>query len=174
MREPLHLYSHDQPSVFYTDNMADKDLLETCFPSLQENVVPVEKYSDLEALIIPSDVQISILKSTDEINAAMQSILQLLPNDDTTGVVVAALDSEWNVEVSEHGFVTGRGQTAVLQIAVGKHIYVIQVSHSFFTIKCYYKNTSDWSTTGWKAASSYSEAGLVQSTNPKGWAVCDF
>ncbi|KAF8218511.1 hypothetical protein L208DRAFT_1383271 [Tricholoma matsutake] len=132
--------------------MADKDFLETCFPSLRENVVPVEKYSDLEPLIIPSDIQISILKSTNKINAAMQSILQLLPDDDTKGVVVAALDSEWNVEVSEHGFVTGQGQTAVLQIAVGKHIYVIQ------------------STTGWKAASSYSEAGLMQSTNPKGWA----
>ena len=143
MRESLYLYGHDQPSVFYTDNMADKDFLETCFPSLWENIVPVEKYSDLEPLIIPSDVQISILKSTDEINAAMQSILQLLPDNDTKGVVVAALDSEWNVEVSEHGFVTGQGQTAVLQVAVGKHIYIIQVSHSFFTIKYYYKNTSD-------------------------------
>jgi hypothetical protein len=143
MRESLHLYSHDQPSVFYTDNMADKDFLETCFSSLWENIVLVEKYSDLEPLIIPSDIQISILKSTNKINAAMQSILLLLPDDDTKGVVVAALNSEWNVEVSEHGFVTGQGQAAVLQVAVGKHIYVIQVNHSFFTLKYYYKNTSD-------------------------------
>ena len=81
MRESLHFYSYDQPSVFYTDNMADMDFLETCFPFLQENVVPVEKYSDFEPLVIPSDVQISILKSTDEINVAMQSILQLLPDN---------------------------------------------------------------------------------------------
>jgi hypothetical protein len=54
MRESLHLYGHDQPSVFYIDNMADKEFLKNCFPSLQEDVVPVEKYSSLELLMLQS------------------------------------------------------------------------------------------------------------------------
>lgn len=129
MRESLHLYGHEQPSVFYTDNMADKEFLENCFPSLQEGVIPVEKYSNLKPLEIPSDVGIMVIQSVDKINAAMQSLLQLLPDDDAEGVVVIALDSEWDVEVSEQGYVTGRGQTAILQIAFGKQIYIIQVSN---------------------------------------------
>jgi hypothetical protein len=39
----------------------------------------------------------------------MQSLLQLLPDNDAEGVVVIALDSEWNVEVSERGYFSGRG-----------------------------------------------------------------
>ena len=101
MRESLHLYGHEQPSVFYTDNMADKEFLENCFPSLWEGVIPVEKYSNLKPLKIPSDVGITVIQSVDEINAAMQSLLQLLPDDDAEAVVVIALDSEWNMEVSE-------------------------------------------------------------------------
>jgi hypothetical protein len=42
-----------------------------------------------------------VIQSVDEINATMQSLLQLLPDDDAEGVIVIALDSEWNVEVSE-------------------------------------------------------------------------
>jgi hypothetical protein len=35
MRKSLELYGHDQPSVFYTDNMVDKEFFKKCFPSLQ-------------------------------------------------------------------------------------------------------------------------------------------
>lgn len=125
IKEFLHLYSHNQPSVFYTDDMADNEFLEKCFPSLQEDVVPVEKYASLELLVIPSDVHVAVLQSVDEINAAMQSILQLLPDSDAEGIVIIALDSEWNVEVSECEYVTGWGQTAILQIAFGRQIYII-------------------------------------------------
>jgi len=47
MRESLQLYGHRQPELFYTDNMADKGFLESSFPSLLENVVPVQKYANL-------------------------------------------------------------------------------------------------------------------------------
>jgi hypothetical protein len=131
MKESLHLYGHNQPSVFYTDNMADKEFLKKCFSSLWEDVVPVEKYSSLELFAIPSNVHVAVLQSVDEINAAMQSILQLLPDSDAEGIVIIVLDSEWNVEVSKHDNVTGRGQTAILQIAFGREIYIIQASCSF-------------------------------------------
>ncbi|KAF8578394.1 hypothetical protein K439DRAFT_1621365 [Ramaria rubella] len=36
MRELLELYGHKQPTIFYNDNMSDKQFLETSFPSLQQ------------------------------------------------------------------------------------------------------------------------------------------
>ncbi|KAJ7214564.1 hypothetical protein GGX14DRAFT_316827, partial [Mycena pura] len=53
MRESLERYGHDQPEIFYTDNMADKDFLERCFPSLRESVISVEKYAHLPPLDLP-------------------------------------------------------------------------------------------------------------------------
>lgn len=58
MRDSLSLYGHRQPTVFYTDNMADKQFLESCFPSLRDGVVDVDKYSHLPPLTIPDDVNI--------------------------------------------------------------------------------------------------------------------
>ncbi|KAF8802563.1 hypothetical protein BYT27DRAFT_7226296 [Phlegmacium glaucopus] len=58
VHESLELYGHQQPELFYMDNMADKSFLESSFNSLHENVVPVEKYSSLEPFILPADVQI--------------------------------------------------------------------------------------------------------------------
>jgi hypothetical protein len=71
MRKSLELYGHDQPSVFYTDNMADKEFLEKCFPSLQRDVVPIEKHSNLEPLSIPNHFQISVKQSATTIDDVM-------------------------------------------------------------------------------------------------------
>lgn len=128
MQESLDLYGHDQPEVFYTDNIADKEFLENCFPSLRLDVVPVEKYSHLDPLCMPSHISISVLDGVTMIDDAMSSILQLLSEEDDDSFLVIGLDSEWNVEVSQHGYVMGRGQTTVLQLAVNNHIYVLQVS----------------------------------------------
>lgn len=130
MRQSLELYGHSQPQLFYTDNMADKAFLEKCFPSLREDLVPVEKHSDLEPLSIPDDFQISVKKSATAIDDAMRTILEQLPDDESSESLVIGIDAEWNVEQSERGYVTGRGQTAVLQIAYKKQIYIMQVSNT--------------------------------------------
>src|SRR5688572_3379301 len=70
MRQSLQLYGHEQPSIFYTDTMSDKAFLEASFPSLRADVVPVEKYRDLEAYILPSDVQVNVRNGDNAINAA--------------------------------------------------------------------------------------------------------
>ncbi len=127
MRGSLEQYGHDPPEVFYTDNMSDKEFLEKCFPSLRLDVVPVEKYAHLEPLNIPDTVTVSVLDSVAAIDDAMRTIIQLLPSEDGSSYIVIGLDSEWNVEVSERGYVTGRGQTAVLQLAVENHIFILQV-----------------------------------------------
>lgn len=128
MRESLKLYGHDEPAVFYTDNMADKDFLERCFPSLKKDIVPVEKYAYLEPLCIPDHFQISVKKSTTAIDDAMRTILELLPENDELRTITIAVDAEWNVEISQRGYVTGRGQTAILQIAHGTKVYILQVT----------------------------------------------
>ncbi|KAF8174195.1 hypothetical protein K438DRAFT_2050037 [Mycena galopus ATCC 62051] len=129
MRDSLKRYGHQQPAIFYTDNMADKDFLECCFPSLREGVVPVEKYSHLPALEITADIGVCILESVTEIDAAMRTILQDLPEDSDNDdhKIIIFLDSEWNVETSQHGYITGRGQTAILQIAYKSMIYILQL-----------------------------------------------
>ncbi|KAJ7165396.1 hypothetical protein C8R46DRAFT_900488 [Mycena filopes] len=126
MRDALERYGHSQPALFYTDNMADKDFLEHCFPSLRADVVPVEKYSHLPSLEITSDIHVCVLKSVNEINTAMRTIIQDVP-EDSAGKSIIFLDSEWNVEVSDRGYLTGRGQTAILQVAYKTVIYIIQV-----------------------------------------------
>ncbi len=138
MRESLDLYGHSQPTLFYTDNMADKAFLEASFPSLRQNVVPVEKYSHLEPIAIPPNIHVLIKNSPQSIDDAVRSIMDSLPQDGM-GSIYVGFDTEWNVNVSEHGFVTGRGQTAIIQIAHEDVIYIFQVKvFAFFLIDIIY------------------------------------
>ncbi|KAG9218525.1 hypothetical protein CCMSSC00406_0001361 [Pleurotus cornucopiae] len=127
MRDSLELYGHDQPSIFYTDSMADKEFLERCFPSLRTDLTPIEKYGYLPEFTIPIDVNIIVHGSKNGIDDVMRTIIDALPQDDRSGPLVVGLDSEWNVEVSTRGYVTGRGQTAILQIAFEKKVFILQI-----------------------------------------------
>jgi hypothetical protein len=126
MRESLDKYGHIQPTLFYTDNIADKAFLESSFPSLRQNVIPVEKYSHLEPITIPSDIHVLVRNSVSSIDDAVRTIVEhILPEDDNS--ICVGFDTEWNVNVSERGFVMGRGQTAVIQMAHEKVVYIFQV-----------------------------------------------
>ncbi|KAF8180079.1 hypothetical protein BJ912DRAFT_855402 [Pholiota molesta] len=120
MRTSLDLYGHSQPSIFYTDNMADKQFLEGAFPSLRENVTPVKKYVHLEPFIIPPEIQIQVKTTPSTIDDDMRKILDALPLNGSAGQIIVGFDSEWNVEASSHGDVISRGTTAVIQIAYEK------------------------------------------------------
>ncbi|KAJ6546376.1 hypothetical protein B0H10DRAFT_2243630 [Mycena sp. CBHHK59/15] len=110
-------------------NMTDKAFLEGCFSSLHESVIAVEKYSHLHALEIPEHICINVIRSESAINEVCRAILQDLSEDEFNGdKLVLFVDSEWNVEISDRGYVTGRGATAILQIAYKDQIYVIQIS----------------------------------------------
>lgn len=133
VRSSLMLYGHPQPSLIYTDNIADKKFLEECFPSLRQGTTPVEKYGHLEELVIPSSITILVKNNTNAINDAMRTILDDIPQDD--GSIVVGFDSEWNVDVSVQGRVIRRGRTAIIQIAYKNRIYVLQVIDYLNTIK---------------------------------------
>ncbi|XP_006463078.1 hypothetical protein AGABI2DRAFT_119897 [Agaricus bisporus var. bisporus H97] len=126
MQESLTLYGHKQPTIFYTDNMNDKQLLESTFPSLQNDVVPIENYAHLPAFEIPDDVQVFVKNGVQSINDAISTILSDVPEDGSE--LVVGFDSEWNVDVTPQGFVRSSGQTAVVQIAFKKRVYVLQIS----------------------------------------------
>ncbi|KAF8186024.1 hypothetical protein BJ912DRAFT_852498 [Pholiota molesta] len=128
MRISLDLYGHSLPSVFYTDNMADKQFLEGAFPSLRENIVPVEKYAHLEPFIIPPQIQVHVKTTPSTIDDDMRKILDALPSDGSTGQIIVGFDSEWDVEASAYGGVISRGTTAVIQIAYENTIYILQVN----------------------------------------------
>ncbi|KAJ7843151.1 hypothetical protein B0H13DRAFT_1909552 [Mycena leptocephala] len=90
--------------------MSDKDFLEQHVDSLRHDVITVEKYPHLEALEILSSVKTQVLDTASVIDAAMGSILFDLPTDNTKNKLVIFVDSEWNVETSAQGYVTGEGQ----------------------------------------------------------------
>ena len=121
----LDLYGHPQPALIYTDNMSDKQFLEDCFPSLRQNITPVEKYGHLDELMVPPDITILVKNNTHSINDAMHTILDDVPEDE--GFIVIGFDSEWNVEVSPQGKVIQRGKTAIIQVAYVNRIYILQV-----------------------------------------------
>ena len=88
----LNLYGHPQPALIYTYNMSDKQFLEDCFPSLWQNITPVEKYSHLNELMVLSDITILVKNNTHSINNAMCTILNDVPEDE--GSIVIGFDSE--------------------------------------------------------------------------------
>ncbi|KAF6758767.1 hypothetical protein DFP72DRAFT_1167168 [Ephemerocybe angulata] len=128
IKDSLTLYGLDQPQVFYTDNMADKGLFEEIFPSLTEDVIPVEKYAHLEELDIPDGMTIQPpKKEASAINGAIEVIMDGLANDGL-GEVVVGFDCEWNVEVTANGRVQHSGKVAIIQLAYEKQIYTLQIT----------------------------------------------
>lgn len=121
----MKLYGHPEPTAAYTDNLADKALLESVFPSLRAGIVPVEKYGHLEPLLLPSNIEIHLRRGHNAINAAVSTILDRLPLDDDEDIIVG-YDCEWNCVVSDNGQVE-KGEIAVIQIAYKKHVYILQV-----------------------------------------------
>lgn len=127
VRESLERYGHEMPKVFFTDNMADKALLEEVFPSLTEDVVPTDKYEHLPELQIPEDVHVFVKETARSIEMTVESILDDLDLDGS-GELVVGFDTEWNVETSPNGQVKHTGKTAIVQIAYKQQIYILQIS----------------------------------------------
>ncbi len=124
MKHSLALYGHKQPALFYTDNMLDKPFLESSFPSLREDVIAVEKYAHLQQLAIPNDIVVFVRESASSMDLAIRTIYDQAPLE---GELVVGLDTEWNVDLLQGGSGGGRNYTAVLQIATGKHVYIMKV-----------------------------------------------
>lgn len=106
--------------------MADKSFLESSFPSLRKDVVPVEKYGHLDPFVLPFDVQICVRNGDSAINSALSTIINNVPLEETDPDVVIGFDCEWNLTVSNNGR-HERGEIAIIQIAYEKRVYILQV-----------------------------------------------
>lgn len=126
VRESLRLYGHEQPQLFYTDNMADRNLLESAFPSLREGVTPVERYSNLPMFTLSDNVKVGVYETRPAIDAALSPLVDDIPSDDDVPHLVIGFDAEWNVEMTDIGAFV-RGELAVLQIAYEDRVYILQV-----------------------------------------------
>lgn len=132
LRESLRLYGHQQPEIFYTDNMSDRNLLESAFPSLRNGVTPVEKYSHLPPFSLPRNVTVNVYHTRSAIDAALSTIMDDIPSNESMKDLVIGFDVEWNVEMTDVGTFS-RGEIAIAQIAYENRVYILQVhSHPSF------------------------------------------
>jgi hypothetical protein len=140
MKASLDMYGHKQPQIFYTDNpTADKQFLEHVFPSLTENVIPVEKYPNLKPIDLPCDVQKSPQSSASGIQEAIAKITVDLNVENSTSQIVVGFDAEWNVDLGQSG--NGR-PTAIIQIAYQKWVHILQVCDLDKNLQQYSKKIS--------------------------------
>jgi hypothetical protein len=128
MKESLTRYGHQQPALFYTDNMSDKAFLERVFPSLRDGVIPAEKYGHLDTFSLPDDVETSVHYTMESMDNAVRTIYHIKPVD---AEMTIGFDIEWNVEIGAGGSVRSNGPTAIVQIAYGMKVYIFQVSTNY-------------------------------------------
>jgi hypothetical protein len=125
MRESLSMFGHSQPKLFYTDNpTADKHFLESIFPSLTKNVIPVAKYPSLQSYVLPSGVGYSTSSTATAINGACARILDDLDPSNEFEFIKLALDAEFNVNMTRGG---GPEPTSTVQIAYKNWVDIFQV-----------------------------------------------
>jgi hypothetical protein len=124
-RQSLDTYGHPQPQIIYTDNMSDQAMLQTSFPSLTKDVLPVEKYAHLPQLQLPSTVQIVVRDTGPGIDQVIHTILDDIGSEESATV---GFDTEWNVHISRAG--QRREVTALVQIAWKNFVYLLRVSYS--------------------------------------------
>jgi len=79
---------------FFTDTLSDKSFLESSFPSLRENVVPVDKYGNLDPFLLPADIQICVRSEALAINVAMSTIIEKVPLEESEPDLIVGFDCE--------------------------------------------------------------------------------
>ncbi|KAH6903571.1 hypothetical protein BKA70DRAFT_1433611 [Coprinopsis sp. MPI-PUGE-AT-0042] len=129
IRRSLHLYGLSPPKLFYTNNLADKAFLESAFPSLREDVIPIEKHDHLEPFMLPADVasNIHVQRDKQAIDAALGTILQHVPTEANEPDLVVGFDCEWNIRFTSDEKAE-QGDIAIVQIAFEQRVYLLQVS----------------------------------------------
>src|SRR5262249_35023486 len=117
MHASLELYGLQLPRIFFTDTMADKDMLECHFPSLIESVEPVSENDALPLLHLPPEVEILVLSRASDVQHHIFTLIDGIRENDE---LVIGLDSEWNVDINaQRQGLPDHRQTAILQIAHG-------------------------------------------------------
>ncbi|GAA5803754.1 hypothetical protein HPULCUR_009238 [Helicostylum pulchrum] len=105
MMNSYRKYNLDMPQVAYTDNVTgDRKFLEEVIPSLTENVLHVapsqaelidrnSQYNRFPVATIPSGVNVTVFSTKDDINAACDTILDMVR--DNNSELCVGFDIEW-------------------------------------------------------------------------------
>jgi hypothetical protein len=127
MNQSINTYGLEKPRVIFTDNMADKPMLERHFPSLKDGVRPVTEFDGLPQFELPQNLVPKVCQTASQINDAVFTLIDTLSNQDGETLAVG-LDTEWDVDITarQEG-VPDRCKTAILQIAHETGIWIIQV-----------------------------------------------
>ena len=99
MNHSIKLFGLEPPCIIFTDNLADKPMLERHFPSLKDGVRPVNSLGDPPILQLPSGCIPKVFQTATQINSAILSIIDTFSNIDGDTLVVG-LDTEWDVDLS--------------------------------------------------------------------------
>ncbi|KAJ7729455.1 hypothetical protein B0H16DRAFT_1775887 [Mycena metata] len=127
MEKNLTLYGLKQPEVIFTDNPhADKPFLQKIFPSLLQDVVPVETYPHLKPFPIPENFDIRVSNSAAAIEEPLTKITQDIDLNNETSKLVVGLDAEWNVDRTRGSTAQ---PTAIVQVAYSTWVNIFQIRH---------------------------------------------
>lgn len=124
-QDSINTFGLPSIQVAFTDNPADKPMLERHFPSLLDGIQPISSHSSLPRFQIPNDVTIHSIRTASQIQDVILSLLDRVSPEEQ---LIVGLDTEWNVdlEARRHG-ISQPKQVALLQLAHGRDIYLIQV-----------------------------------------------
>lgn len=124
-QDSINTFGLPSIQVAFTDNPADKPMLERHFPSLLDGIQPISSHSSLPRFQIPNDVTIHSIRTASQIQDVILSLLDRVSPEEQ---LIVGLDTEWNVdlEARRHG-ISQPKQVALLQLAHGRDIFLIQV-----------------------------------------------
>jgi hypothetical protein len=129
MNTSIHQYGLPPPQVIFTDNMADKLMLEQHFPSLKTGVTPVGK-DHLSRFGLPDGIQVKLYSSSFEIQTVINGLIEILTHGSEGSTMVVGLDTEWNVDLDhQRNPLPNQRRTAVMQLAHGSNIWIFQLSN---------------------------------------------
>lgn len=133
MQVSLDRYGHNQPVLFYTDNLAsDAPFLRRAFPSLNFNVKPLTKWGELEPLVLQSETTPTIIDSALVLIATLRLIVAEIDEQDLTSKGIVGLDTEHNVTQvlgPNGGVISSQADShfAIPQLAWRSRVFIVQV-----------------------------------------------
>ncbi|GAA6034100.1 hypothetical protein JCM8097_000695 [Rhodosporidiobolus ruineniae] len=126
MRHHLVQYGHNEPFILYTDNpRGDAAALRAALPSLLRGVAPSldsSLYAHLPPFPPVEPAKIVVLETLERAHRTIGLVLE-----EAQGTTIG-FDIEWNVREDARGGMQREGGTAVVQLAVGDTVYLVQLA----------------------------------------------
>ena len=142
LKEMMHsyrLYNHQQPDLFFTDNVkGDRRLLERSLPSLkrtlhtnnththniQQSTNEDHQNHPVPFLQLPSSVSVNLVQTNDQADQAVQAIRN--KSDGISDSLVVGFDCEWNY----NPITNATGKVSLIQVACADSVWLFRIKSS--------------------------------------------